>query len=52
MNYLKSVIPIIEANYKNFTSVEKNIANFFRNNLQKNVVTEGIENLFINMSRI
>ena len=31
MNYLKSVIPIIEANYKNFTSVEKNIANFFRN---------------------
>lgn len=32
MNYLKSVIPIIEANYKNFTSVEKNIANFFRNN--------------------
>ena len=32
MNYLKSVIPIIEANYKNFTYVEKNIANFFRNN--------------------
>lgn len=32
MNCLKSVIPIIEANYKNFTSVEKNIANFFRNN--------------------
>lgn len=32
MNYLKSVIPIIEANYKNFTSVEKIIANFFRNN--------------------
>lgn len=32
MNYLKSVIHIIEANYKNFTSVEKNIANFFRNN--------------------
>lgn len=32
MNYLKSVIPIIEVNYKNFTSVEKNIANFFRNN--------------------
>ena len=32
MNYLKSVIPIIEANYKNFTSVEKNIANFCRNN--------------------
>lgn len=32
MNYLKSVIPIIEANYKNFTSVEKNIANFFKNN--------------------
>lgn len=32
MNYLKSVIPIIEANYKNFTSVEKNSANFFRNN--------------------
>ena len=32
MNYLKSVIPIIEANYKNFTSVEKNIANFYRNN--------------------
>ena len=32
MNYLKSVIPIIEANYKNFTSVEKNITNFFRNN--------------------
>ena len=32
MNYLKSVIPSIEANYKNFTSVEKNIENFFRNN--------------------
>lgn len=32
MNYLKSVIPIIEANYKNFTAVEKNIADFFRKN--------------------
>ncbi len=32
MNYLKSVIPIIEANYKNFTTVEKIIADFFRTN--------------------
>lgn len=29
MNYLKSVIPIIEANYKNFTSVEKKHCKFF-----------------------
>lgn len=28
MNYLKSVIPIIEANYKNFTSVEKTLQIF------------------------
>ncbi len=32
MEYLKSVIPIIEANYRNFTNVEKVIADFFRAN--------------------
>ncbi|HIW41100.1 MAG TPA: MurR/RpiR family transcriptional regulator [Candidatus Mediterraneibacter vanvlietii] len=32
MEYLKSVIPVIEANYKNFTTVEKVIADFFREN--------------------
>ena len=36
--YVKSVIPIIESNYENFTALEK-----------KNVDFEAIENLFINM---
>ena len=27
--YVKSVIPIIESNYENFTALEKNIADFF-----------------------
>jgi DNA-binding MurR/RpiR family transcriptional regulator len=36
MNYLvKSMAPIIEANYNNFTQVEKNIADFFLNNQTK-----------------
>lgn len=26
--YVKSVVPIIESNYDNFTTVEKNIADF------------------------
>ena len=63
--YVKSVIPIIESNYENFTALEKNIADFFMKNeekmdfsakeklryqdLQKNVDFEAIENLFINM---
>lgn len=29
--YVKSVIPIIESNYENFTALEKNIADFFTN---------------------
>lgn len=29
MEYLKSVIPLIESNYDNFTTVERNIADFF-----------------------
>ena len=29
MEYLKSVIPVIESNYDNFTTVERNIADFF-----------------------
>lgn len=33
--YVKSVIPIIESNYNNFTSVEKNIADFFIQNRKK-----------------
>ncbi len=33
--YLKSVIPIIESNYNNFTAVEKNIADFFIQNRKK-----------------
>lgn len=33
--YVKSVVPIIETNYENFTTVEKNIADFFLNNHQK-----------------
>lgn len=32
MEYLKSVVPIIESNYNNFTMVEKNIADFFIHN--------------------
>ena len=32
MEYLKSVITIIEENYINFTNVEKVIADFFRAN--------------------
>lgn len=33
--YVKSVIPIIESNYDNFTTVEKNIADFFIHNRKK-----------------
>lgn len=33
--YMKSVIPVIESNYDNFTTVERNIANFFINNRTK-----------------
>ncbi len=33
--YVKSVIPIIESNYNNFTNVEKNIADFFIHNREK-----------------
>lgn len=33
--YVKSVIPVIESNYDNFTSVEKNIADFFIQNREK-----------------
>lgn len=33
--YVKSVIPIIESNYNKFTSVEKNIADFFIHNRKK-----------------
>lgn len=34
-SYVKSVIPIIESNYDNFTTVEKNIADFFIKNRKK-----------------
>lgn len=34
-HYVKSVIPIIESNYDNFTTVEKNIAEFFIKNRKK-----------------
>lgn len=33
--YVKSVIPIIESNYENFTVLEKTIADFFMNNQEK-----------------
>lgn len=33
--YVKSVVPIIESNYDNFTNVEKNIAEFFIRNRKK-----------------
>lgn len=33
--YVKSVIPIIESNYDNFTTVERNIADFFIHNRKK-----------------
>ena len=33
--YVKSVIPIIESNYENFTALEKNIADFFMKNEEK-----------------
>lgn len=33
--YVKSVVPIIESNYDNFTTVEKNIAEFFIGNQKK-----------------
>ena len=33
--YVKSVVPIIESNYDNFTTVEKNIADFFIQNRAK-----------------
>lgn len=33
--YVKSVVPMIESNYDNFTNVEKNIADFFIQNRKK-----------------
>lgn len=33
--YVKSVVPMIESNYDNFTTVEKNIADFFIRNQKK-----------------
>ena len=33
--YVKSVVPMIESNYDNFTTVEKNIADFFIKNRKK-----------------
>lgn len=33
--YMKSVIPMIESNYENFTTVEKTIADFFIQNRNK-----------------
>ena len=33
--YVKSVIPIIESNYENFTTVERTIADFFMNNQER-----------------
>lgn len=33
--YVKSVVPVIESNYDNFTTVEKNIADFFIQNREK-----------------
>lgn len=33
--YEKSIVPVIESKYNSFTSVEKNIADFFLNNEQK-----------------
>ena len=33
--YVKSVIPIIESNYENFTALERTIADFFMKNQKK-----------------
>lgn len=33
--YVKSVLPIIESNYENFTPLEKTIADFFIHNREK-----------------
>lgn len=38
--YIKSVVPIIESNYNNFTMVEKNIADFFIHNHEKTDFSE------------
>lgn len=35
MEYIKSVIPMIESNYDNFTTVEKKIADFFLGNKER-----------------
>ena len=40
--YVKSVIPIIESNYENFTALEKNIADFFMKNEEKVALVERI----------
>ena len=37
--YVKSVIPIIESNYENFTALEKNIADFFMKNEENGAVS-------------
>ena len=36
--YVKSVIPVIESNYENFTALEKNIADFFMKNEEKDTL--------------
>ena len=40
--YVKSVIPVIESNYENFTALEKNIADFFMKNEEKVALVERI----------
>lgn len=47
--YVKSVIPIIESNYDNFTTVEKTIADFFLKNSSKEGLTakEVAEKLYV-----
>ena len=34
-SYSKSIVPIVESKYDSFTTVEKNVADFFLNNRRK-----------------
>ena len=54
--YVKSVVPIIESNYDNFTTVEKNIADYFIQNHKKmdfsaKAVAERLRHLYPDLPR-
>ena len=47
--YVKSLVPIIESNYENFTAVEKSIADYFIQNKEQTDMSAKVvaERLFV-----